>query len=195
MKRIDRYRELAKISRSGAIARRYFATNAFDGTLTMIGVILGSYFTLILNPITVLRAGIGVCVAMMFSGFAGTYFTERQIQREQLLELEKAMLRKLEKTLPSRASYFVILSAALVDGMAPFITGILCLLPILAAILGLVTWPFAILISVTIGLLMLFVLGYYIGKGARMNPWVHGFQTFITGIGTAIAIILIQLAI
>lgn len=195
MKRIERYRELAKISRSGAIARRYFATNAFDGTLTIIGLILGSYFSLVLNPITILRAGIGVCIAMMFSGFAGTFFAERQIQREQIQELEKAMLRKLEKTLPSRASYHVILSAVLVDGIAPFITGILCLIPIFTSVLGVIAWPLAILVSVATGLFLLFVLGYYIGRGARMNPWAHGFQTFITGIGTAIAIILIQLAI
>lgn len=86
MERIERFRQLAKISRSGSITCRYFATNAFDGTLAIIGVILGSYFALILNPITVLRAGIGACIAMMFSGFAGTYFAERLIQREQLQE-------------------------------------------------------------------------------------------------------------
>jgi predicted membrane protein (TIGR00267 family) len=195
VKRIDRYRELARISHSGAIARRYFATNAFDGTLTIMGLILGSYFSLVLNPITVLRAGIGVCVAMMFSGFAGTYFAERQIQHEQLQELEKAMLRKLEKTLPSRASFYVILLAVLVDGMAPFITGIICLVPIFFTVFGLIVWPLAILISVAIGLITIFVLGYYIGRGARTNPWAHGFQTLITGIGTAIVIILIQLTI
>jgi VIT1/CCC1 family predicted Fe2+/Mn2+ transporter len=38
-------------------------------------------------------------------------------------------------------------------------------------------------------------LGFYIGKVARMNPWFQGLQTFFIGIGTAIAIIIVQIAI
>jgi predicted membrane protein (TIGR00267 family) len=195
MERVERYRQLAKISHSGAITRRYFATNAFDGTLTIIGLILGSYFALVLNPIIVVRAGIGACIAMMFSGFAGTYFAERLIQHEQLLELEKAMLRKLDKTLPKTASHFAIISAALVDGVAPLITGLLCLIPIIAATFGLVVWNLAVLMATVTGLIVLFFLGFYIGRVAGMNPWTQGIQTFITGMGTAIAIILVQLII
>jgi predicted membrane protein (TIGR00267 family) len=195
MKRIERYRQLAKISHTGAITRRYFATNAFDGTLTIIGLVLGSYFTVLLNPVTILRAGIGACIAMMFSGFAGTYFAERLIQREKLQELEKAMLRKLDKTLPSQASYFTIVTAAIVDGVAPFITGLICLIPIIAAIFGIIIWTLAVLISNIVGLVILFLLGFYIGRVAKTNPWAHGFQTFSIGIGTALAIILAQLII
>ncbi|MFX1300616.1 MAG: VIT1/CCC1 transporter family protein [Promethearchaeota archaeon] len=195
MKRIERYRQLAKFSKSGAITRRYFATNAFDGTLTIIGLVLGSYFAIILNPLTVVRAGIGACIAMMFSGFAGTFFAERLIQREQIQELEKAMLRKLNKTLPSRASSFVIVTSALVDGVAPLITGLVCLIPIIIAALGIIAWNLAVLISSIIGLIILFILGFYIGRAARMNPWFQGLQTFFIGIGTAIAIIIVQIAI
>jgi len=195
MERIERYRQFAKFSQSGAINRRYFATNAFDGTLTIVGLILGSYFAIILNPITVVRAGIGACVAMMFSGFAGTFFAERLLQREQIQELEKAMLRKLDKSLPSKASNFVIISSALVDGIAPLLTGLLCLIPIIAAAMGLIVWNLAVFVSCIIGLAILFTLGFYIGKVARMNPLVQGAQTLFIGIGTVIAIILIQLAI
>ncbi len=195
MERIERYRQLAKISHSGAITRRYFATNAFDGTLTVIGLILGSYFVLFINPVTVVRAGIGACIAMMFSGFAGTYFAERLIQREQLQQLEKAMLRKLDKTLPSRASNFVIVLSAFLDGVAPLITGLLCLVPIIISAFGIMAWNFAVILSILIGLIILFALGFYIGKVARMNPLVQGFQTFFIGVGTAIAIILVQIVI
>jgi predicted membrane protein (TIGR00267 family) len=195
MDRIERYRQLAKFSRSGAVNRRYFATNAFDGTLTIIGLVLGSYFAIILNPVTVVRAGIGACIAMLFSGFAGTYFAERLIQREQIQELEKAMLRKLDKTLPSKASNYVIVTSAFVDGVAPLLTGLLCLSPMIAAAWGLMLWNFAVLTSSLIGLTILFILGFYIGRVARMKPLVQGFQTLFIGIGTVIAIILVQLII
>jgi predicted membrane protein (TIGR00267 family) len=195
MERIERYRQLAKFSHSGAVNRRYFATNAFDGTLTIIGLVLGSYFAIILNPLTVVRAGIGACIAMLFSGFAGTYFAERLIQREQIQELEKAMLRKLNKSLPAKASNYVIVSSAFVDGVAPLLTGLLCLTPIIIAVWGLMSWNLAVLISCLIGLTILFILGFYIGRVARMNPFVQGFQTFFIGMGTVIAIVLIQLTI
>jgi len=195
IERIERYRQLATISQSGAITRRYFATNAFDGTLTIIGLILGCYFAGVLNPIIVVRAGIGACIAMMFSGFAGTYFAERLIQREQLQNLEKAMLRKLDRTLPKRASYFAVITSAIVDGVAPLITGLICLIPIFASALGMIVWNSAILLSIITGLIIIFFIGFYIGKVAKVNPWTQGFQTMITGIGTAIAIVLVQLII
>jgi predicted membrane protein (TIGR00267 family) len=195
MQRIERYRQLAKYSRSGAVNRRYFATNAFDGTLTIIGLVLGSYFAIILNPITVVRAGTGACIAMLFSGFAGTYFAERLIQHEQMQELEKAMLRKLDKSLPGKASNYIIVSSALVDGVAPFLTGLSCLIPIIASAMGMMQWNIAVLTSCLIGLIILLALGYYIGRVARMNPLAQGVQTLFIGIGTIIAIILIQLTI
>jgi predicted membrane protein (TIGR00267 family) len=132
---------------------------------------------------------------MMCSGFAGTFFAERLIQGEQIEDLEKAMLRKLDKTLPSKASTYVILVSAAVDGLAPLLTGLICLIPIILAAFGLLIWSQAVLVSITLGLIILFTLGFYIGRVAKMNPWIQGFQTFFVGIGTATAIILVQLII
>ena len=44
MSRIEEMEQLARISNLGPIARRYFAMNAFDGTLTILGIILASHF-------------------------------------------------------------------------------------------------------------------------------------------------------
>jgi hypothetical protein len=35
------WRSLLQVSQSTAIARRYFVTNGFDGTLAMLGLIMG----------------------------------------------------------------------------------------------------------------------------------------------------------
>jgi predicted membrane protein (TIGR00267 family) len=132
---------------------------------------------------------------MLFSGFAGTFLAERLIQREQIQELEKAMLLKLDKSLPDKASNYIVVSSALVDGVAPFLTGLSCLIPIIASAMGIMLWNISVLTSCLIGLVILFILGYYIGRVARLNPLAQGVQTFFTGIGTIIAIILIQLTI
>ncbi|MCK7508965.1 MAG: hypothetical protein MZV70_36330 [Desulfobacterales bacterium] len=41
-KRIDRYREYLVTSKAHEIARRLFVMNAFDGALTIMGVVIGA---------------------------------------------------------------------------------------------------------------------------------------------------------
>lgn len=42
-KTLKRWKRYHKISDAGSITRRYFVMNAFDGALTMLGVIIGAY--------------------------------------------------------------------------------------------------------------------------------------------------------
>ena len=43
---MDRIEEYIKISNVGEISRRYFVMNAFDGALTMLGVIIGAHIAM-----------------------------------------------------------------------------------------------------------------------------------------------------
>ncbi|MHA2315938.1 MAG: VIT1/CCC1 transporter family protein, partial [Candidatus Hermodarchaeia archaeon] len=96
MSRIEEMEQLAAISNLGPIARRYFAMNAFDGTLTIMGIILASHFALHHEARAIVTAGIGACLAMMFSGLAGTYLAEKAEREREFKEMERAMLRKLD---------------------------------------------------------------------------------------------------
>jgi len=58
MTKLEEVEQLAKISRLGPIARRYFAMNAFDGTLTTMGIILGSHFAMHHDAHLVVSAGL-----------------------------------------------------------------------------------------------------------------------------------------
>ena len=51
--------------------------NAFDGTLTIMGVVIGAHFSGVTNPHIVITAGIGGSVAMGISGVSGAYLAER----------------------------------------------------------------------------------------------------------------------
>ena len=69
-------REYDKLANIGEIARRYFAMNAFDGVLTIIGVLMGNFMAGVQEPRIVVSTGLATCVAMGVSGLWGAYLTE-----------------------------------------------------------------------------------------------------------------------
>jgi predicted membrane protein (TIGR00267 family) len=105
-KRIERFREYLEVSKAQEIARRLFVMNAFDGTLTIMGVVIGAHFAGVINPHVIITAGIGGSVAMGISGVSGAYLTDRAERKRDLRKLEMAMLKNLEDTHYARASEF-----------------------------------------------------------------------------------------
>ena len=193
MSKIEEMEQLARISNLGPIARRYFAMNAFDGTLTVLGIILASHFAGHYDPRAIVSAGIGACLAMMFSGLAGTYLAEKAERERELREMEHAMLRKLDQTLYKRASRFAIIVSSFVDGFAPFMAGLVLLGPFFFVTLNLLFWWNALIVSVIMGFLLLFFLGIFLGRVSEQNQWLYGLQTLAAGLGTAVAIILLEI--
>ena len=47
-----------------AISRRYFVSNGFDGTLTSIGIVVGSVLTGVSDGSTVIAIGVGAAVGL-----------------------------------------------------------------------------------------------------------------------------------
>ncbi len=193
MSKIEELEQLARISKLGPIARRYFAMNAFDGTLTILGIILASHFAMHFDARAILVAGIGACLAMMFSGLAGTYLAEKAERERELREMEQAMLRKLDQTLYKQATRFAIIISSVVDGFAPFMAGLILLAPFFMVLLNPTLWYTALIISVATGFFLLFLLGIFLGRVSEQNQWLYGLQTLAAGLGTALAIILLEM--
>jgi zinc transporter ZupT len=84
MKFLEKIRDYIRISGVASIGRRYFIMNAFDGTTTILGIVIGAYAAKITNQFWVIWSGLGATIAMSLSGFAGVYMTE---------EAERANLR------------------------------------------------------------------------------------------------------
>lgn len=194
MSLLEEMEQLAEISNLGPIARRYFAMNAFDGTLTILGIILASHFAGHFNARAIVTAGLGACLAMMFSGLAGTYLAEKAEREREFKEMERAMLRKLDHTIVQKASRFAIIVSSIVDGFAPFLAGLILLTPFIIIVVGIpLPWLTAVSISVITGFTMLFLLGIFLGRISEQNPWFYGLQTLGAGVATAVAIILLEL--
>lgn len=178
---LDQLREYSRISEAGDIARRAFANNSFDGILTMTGVIMGSFFVGVEDPKVVLVTGLSTAVAIGISGGWGAYLTESAERRHEMTELERFTLTDLRMTKVGRASRAAVWIVAAVDGLSPFLSAFLVVLPFLFVPL-LITITIAYYAAIAMALLALFGLGLYLGTIAKENMLRMGLKTALAGI-------------
>jgi predicted membrane protein (TIGR00267 family) len=169
------------------IARRYFAMNAFDGVLTTIGVLAGSYLAGVRDLSIPIRTGIATSIAMGISGLWGAYLTETAERRRELTELERVSLIDQSGTSIGRASRFAVVVVSLVDGFAPAMAAIIVLVPLfLGDLIGNVILSYAL--AGGLALLCLFGLGIFLGVvSEEKNLFGYGLKTLLAGLA-AIAI-------
>lgn len=175
-----------KVTRAQKILRRYFTMNAFDGSMTSLGVVIGAYISNIADPAAVIGVIIVGGIAMAVSGFSGTYLTESAERSDSLNELEDAMLVDLEDTIYGRASRFVSVFAAIVDGSAPFIASIPTVVPFYMALIGLIPIEPAFYASIGSSLVTLFMLGVFLGRVSEKNVIYSGVKMVVAGVAVAL---------
>lgn len=175
----------------GPIARRYFVKNGFDGSMTMLGIIVGAWVVNVTQAEIIVTAGLGACLAMGISGVSGAYMTERAERKRDLKKLETAMMKKLNDSVITDATSFVSFYAALVDGGSPILTALVSLSPFFLLFHELIGVQVAYISSLSVTLVTLFMLGIYLGRIAKENALLYGIQTLVAGVATvAIALML-----
>lgn len=182
----EKIAEYLQVTRAKGILRRYFVMNAFDGAMTSLGVVIGSYIAALSDPHIVINVILMSGVAMAVSGFSGTYMTESAERARSLNELEDSMLIDMGATMYGRASRFVSIFAAIVDGSAPFLASLPCNIPFALTMLGLMSIQLAFYVSIGASLLVLFVLGVFLGRLSEKGAVVAGLQMVIAGIFVAV---------
>jgi len=178
------------LTKSGAIARRYFVIGAFDGALTILGVILGAYVAEghahpELAVKIIMGAGVAGGVALAVSSTVGAYEAERVEHMLSHQQIEKAMLRPVEGTRVEAMRVSISVSA-LVHGIAPLVAAFIPLLPFFFMPL-----EAAVTTAIILTLTFLFVLGTYLGSLIKEMVIYTGLRFVIAGLGTAIILILI----
>ena len=177
--RINDVREYDRIAGIGEIARRYLAMNAFDGVLTMIGVLMGNYLAGVRSAGVAIRTGIATSIAMGVSGLWGAYLTEAA--ERELTELERISLTDLGETKIGRASRLAVVIVALVDGLAPFVAALIVLIPLFAApLIGNILISYAL--SLATALITLFGLGIFLGHISGRSLIGYGLRTVVAGV-------------
>ena len=72
MKMFKRLKRILRYSESAEYPRRYAVMNAFDGVITILGIILGSRLLGSAEPGQIVAASVGALIAMEVSGASGT---------------------------------------------------------------------------------------------------------------------------
>jgi predicted membrane protein (TIGR00267 family) len=178
---IDRIREYSHLANVGQIARRYFAMNAFDGALTMIGVLMGNYTAGVDTPHIVVSTGLSTSIAMGISGLWGAYLTEAAERKREIAEISEQVLVDLNDTQIGKASRFAVAVVAIVDGFSPALAALLILIPFfLANFFVHIQWVY--FASLGMALVSLFALGTFLGLVSRENVFIYGLRTVFAGL-------------
>jgi len=180
-RKLHELREYNNIANIGEIARRYFAMNAFDGVLTIIGVLMGNYAAHVRDAKVVIVTGFSTCIAMGISGLWGAYMTESAERKRDLNDLENHTLTDLSNTKIGRASRVAVVVVAVVDGLAPFLAALVVLLPFFFSDL-LADVVFSYYASLGMALAVLFALGAFLGKVSKGNLIISGLKMIGAGL-------------
>jgi len=178
---LQQLREYEDIAEIGEIARRYFAMNAFDGVLTMIGVLVGNYSAGVESARVVISTGLATSMAIGVSGFWGAYFTESAERKRDLDDLESYTLTDLNETKIGRASRAAAIVVSLVDGLAPFLAALVVLSPFfLTPLWGNIYHSYYLSLAMALG--VLFALGALLGAISRENIALTGVKMIGAGL-------------
>ncbi len=165
--------------RGRKIARRYLVTNGFDGTLTMLGMMTGFYVSGTKDLGVAINACLGAAIALFVSGFSSAYLSEKAERKQELLELEQALLVDLDESHYGEASRYLPVFIAAVNGFCPLFLSLLIISPVFLSWQG-IEWPCSpFLVAIGIALFCIFLLGVYLGKISRQFWLWAGLRTVL----------------
>ena len=179
--RLNQWREYNRISEAGEIARRAFVNNSFDGVLTMTGVVMGNFVVGVEDAAVVLITGLSTALAIGISGGWGAYLTESAERRQDIDELEQVTLTDLGDTKIGKASRQAVVTVAAVDGLSPFLSALVVVLPFFAGPILPSIW-YAYYAAIALSLLALFGLGIYLGRLSKRSLIMSGLRTAFAGV-------------
>ena len=186
---VDNLREYERIAGFWQIARRALANNAFDGVLTMVGVVMGQWIGGVENPATVILTGAATSISIGVSGLWGAYLAESAERGRELAELEKISLTDLGETKIGRASRAAVIIVSLVDGLSPLVSSLIVLTPFFfASFAGGIAISYVV--SMALALVCLFGLGMFLGHISGRSLIGYGIRTAIAGV---VAIVITRL--
>lgn len=184
-------RSYLKITGGAEMARRYVAMNGFDGVSTALGVVLGLVFSGAKDPGVVVSACVGAGVAMGISGMWGAYIAERAERRRAMNELENHMKRDLSGSVLDRASTATAILLSLVNGVTAGIPAFIPAVPFMLVSWGWITVGTAVNSAIASCIVLLFLLGAYVGRVSGENPLLHGILMVTTGVVTVVLLSLL----
>ncbi|ATX79754.1 TIGR00267 family protein [Mariprofundus aestuarium] len=189
---LDQVKFLLRITRTRDIVRRYFVVNGFDGALTMLGLIVGFLISASENLSIMINACLGAAIALGMSGMSSAYMSEAAERKRALDKLEEAMVSDLQESSHGKAAHWVPLLVALVNGSSPLLISLLILTPLWLANAGIELPLSPLHLAIIVALLLIFLLGVFLGRIAGISWLRSGIQTLLVALVTVLLIYLIE---
>jgi predicted membrane protein (TIGR00267 family) len=182
---LDRLRRLLGRERVRSIARRYFVSNGFDGTLTCIGIAVGAVLSGVSEGWTVVEIGVGAAVGLGTSAVWSVWEIERAETRAAVARVERAMLTDLDDTRLERERRGARLVHALASGAGPLVGIGLPLTPFLVegSVLSMAE---AAVGTVVLGVAVLGTFGAYLGSISGQRWYVAAARMGVAGVVVAL---------
>ena len=188
-KQIKDIKKYLRISNATGILRRYFVMNAFDGALTIFGVILGAFAAEITDFSLVVSIGLATSVAVGISGVWGAFLTETAERKRELKTLERSLHRKLKGTDIEKAFSATTYMTAAVDGLSPFLAAVVILMPFIIVPAG-IDAHIVYYLSFTMAAAVFILLGIYLGRISKENIIMSAIKLILAGATCTIVIML-----
>jgi len=184
---IGKIRMYGEMTEIGSVARRYFVIGAFDGCLTVLGLIMGAFLAGAseAHKGLIIAASLSAAIALAISSTVGAYEAERLEKKVDQKSLEHAMLSRASEEQRDAYRYAAFLSAV-VHGVAPLIAALLPILPYLF-----LAFVPATAAAVAITLVFLFILGSWLAGIAQERFFVTGLRFVAAGVATSLILLLI----
>jgi len=180
---------LLRLSRSHGIVRRYFVVNGFDGALTMLGVIAGFYHGEPVATGVVIAACMGAAIALGVSGLTSAYISESAEQQRQLQDLREAMITDLNDSAHARSVRLAPFLVGAANGLAPFLMALIIMAPLFMARAGWATWGNPLEAAIAVALVLIFLLGVFLGKVSNTFWLWSGLRTMAVAIVTGALVV------
>ena len=190
MSLLKQARFLLRITPTHDIMRRYFVVNGFDGALTMLGLIIGFLVSTSADLSVIINACMGAAIALGMSGMSSAYISESAERRRSLGKLEAAMVTDLQESAHGDAARLAPLLIALVNGLAPLIISLLIMIPLWLSKAGISLPLSPLYAAIIVALLLIFLLGVYLGRIADISWLRSGIQTLLVAVLTVALIYL-----
>lgn len=165
---------------------RYISRGLIDGSLSVLGVVLGAAIGGDVRII--IAAGVGGAIANSLSNVFGALTAERAAILVDLVETEEDLVGsdvRLKDTKIYDKLKKKIYVGGFLDGVFTLIGSIVPIVPFVFAP-ATITLQNAIYLSIAVTLALLFILGIYLGKVSRENMIILGTKMALFGLVTAV---------
>ena len=158
----------------------------------MLGLIMAFYATGDVPTPTVINACLGAAIALCISGLTSAYISESEERKKELVELERALVADLGDTEYGKASKWVPIWIALVNGFAPLLASLFIISPLWMDQLGMPLPLPPLESAIASALLAIFLLGLFLGKVSGTFWLWTGLRALLIAVVTCLIILTLK---